>query len=65
MPSGLNDAFYAASQALYSSDDITGQMAKMDSAWDSATSNPRHRRRAGTEARRRTVPFQQSARETP
>ncbi|MFD0633728.1 extracellular solute-binding protein [Catenulispora yoronensis] len=37
MPSGLNDAFYAASQALFSSDDIAGQMAKLDSAWDAAT----------------------------
>src|SRR6266545_5064087 len=37
MPSGLNDAFYAASQALFSSDDIAGQMTKLDAAWDSAT----------------------------
>ncbi len=37
MPSGLNDAFYAASQALYSSDDIAGQMTKLDTAWDAAT----------------------------
>jgi multiple sugar transport system substrate-binding protein/raffinose/stachyose/melibiose transport system substrate-binding protein len=37
MPSGLNDAFYAASQALFSSDDIAGQMAKLDAAWDTAT----------------------------
>ena len=37
MPSGLNDAFYAASQALFSSDDVAGQMAKLDTAWDSAT----------------------------
>ena len=37
MPSGLNDAFYAASQALYNSDDIAGQMAKLDAAWDKAT----------------------------
>jgi multiple sugar transport system substrate-binding protein/raffinose/stachyose/melibiose transport system substrate-binding protein len=37
MPSGLNDAFYAASQALYSSDDVAGQMAKLDAAWNTAT----------------------------
>ncbi|MFI1092574.1 ABC transporter substrate-binding protein [Streptomyces sp. NPDC020917] len=37
MPSGLNDAFYAASQALFTSDDVHGQMAKLDSAWDAAT----------------------------
>jgi raffinose/stachyose/melibiose transport system substrate-binding protein len=37
MPSGLNDAFYAASQALYNSDDVAGQMAKLDAAWDKAT----------------------------
>ncbi|MFC1405185.1 MULTISPECIES: ABC transporter substrate-binding protein [Streptacidiphilus] len=37
MPSGLNDAFYAASQALFTSDDVHGQMAKLDAAWDSAT----------------------------
>jgi multiple sugar transport system substrate-binding protein/raffinose/stachyose/melibiose transport system substrate-binding protein len=40
MPSGLNDAFYAASQALFSSDDVAGQMAKLDTAWDSATKGP-------------------------
>ncbi|WBB59691.1 extracellular solute-binding protein [Streptomyces sp. WMMC500] len=37
MPSGLNEAFYAASQALFTSDDVRGQMAKLDSAWDAAT----------------------------
>ncbi|MFC5824044.1 ABC transporter substrate-binding protein [Nonomuraea insulae] len=37
MPSGLNDAFYTASQALYNSDDIAGQMKKLDDAWDAAT----------------------------
>ncbi|MEY9871701.1 ABC-type glycerol-3-phosphate transport system substrate-binding protein [Streptacidiphilus sp. MAP12-33] len=37
MPSGLNDAFYAASQALFTSDDVNGQMAKLDAAWDAAT----------------------------
>ena len=37
MPSGLNNTFYAASQALFSSDDIRGQLAKLDAAWDAAT----------------------------
>jgi ABC-type glycerol-3-phosphate transport system substrate-binding protein len=37
MPSGLTDAFYAASQALFSSNDVAGQMAKLDTAWNSAT----------------------------
>jgi multiple sugar transport system substrate-binding protein/raffinose/stachyose/melibiose transport system substrate-binding protein len=37
MPSGLNNAFYAASQALFSSNDVDGQLAKLDAAWDSAT----------------------------
>ncbi|MBG0850452.1 extracellular solute-binding protein [Streptomyces spinoverrucosus] len=37
MPSGLNNAFYAASQALFSSDDIDGELAKLDAAWDAAT----------------------------
>ncbi|MFG2045150.1 ABC transporter substrate-binding protein [Dactylosporangium sp. NPDC048998] len=37
MPSGLNNAYYAASQALYNSDDIAGEMAKLDAAWDKAT----------------------------
>ncbi|WP_223297231.1 ABC transporter substrate-binding protein [Catenulispora acidiphila] len=37
MPSGLNDAYYAASQALFTSDDVAGQMAKLDSAWNAAT----------------------------
>jgi multiple sugar transport system substrate-binding protein/raffinose/stachyose/melibiose transport system substrate-binding protein len=37
MPSGLNNAFYAASQALFSSDDVDGQLAELDAAWDSAT----------------------------
>ena len=37
MPSGLNDAFYAASQALFNSNDVAGQMAKLDSAWSTAT----------------------------
>jgi len=37
MPSGLNDAFYAASQALFRSDDVTAELSKLDSAWDTAT----------------------------
>lgn len=37
MPSGLNEAFYAASQALFDSGDIAGQLAKLDAAWDQAT----------------------------
>ncbi|MEY9962432.1 ABC-type glycerol-3-phosphate transport system substrate-binding protein [Streptacidiphilus sp. MAP12-16] len=37
MPSGLNDAFYAASQALFTSDGVHAQMAKLDAAWDAAT----------------------------
>ncbi|MFF9512256.1 extracellular solute-binding protein [Streptomyces sp. NPDC014724] len=37
LPSGLNDAFYAASQALFTSDDIDGELAKLDAAWDKAT----------------------------
>ena len=38
MPSGLNDDFYAAAQALYNSGDIAGQMAKLDADWNTATS---------------------------
>jgi len=37
MPSGLNDDFYAAAQALFNSDDIAGQMAKLDGEWNTAT----------------------------
>jgi ABC-type glycerol-3-phosphate transport system substrate-binding protein len=37
MPSGLNNDYYAASQALYNSGDVAGQMAKLDAAWDKAT----------------------------
>jgi multiple sugar transport system substrate-binding protein/raffinose/stachyose/melibiose transport system substrate-binding protein len=37
MPSGLNDLFYAASQALYTSSDVKGELAKLDAAWDKAT----------------------------
>jgi ABC-type glycerol-3-phosphate transport system substrate-binding protein len=37
MPSGLNDLFYAASQALYTSSDVNGELSKLDAAWDKAT----------------------------
>jgi multiple sugar transport system substrate-binding protein/raffinose/stachyose/melibiose transport system substrate-binding protein len=37
MPSGLNDDFYAAAQALFNSNDVAGQMAKLDSEWTTAT----------------------------
>lgn len=37
MPSGLNDAFYAAGQALFTSGDVHEQMAKLDAAWNTAT----------------------------
>jgi multiple sugar transport system substrate-binding protein/raffinose/stachyose/melibiose transport system substrate-binding protein len=37
MPSGLNDKFYAASQALFTGGDINGQLAGLDSAWNTAT----------------------------
>ena len=36
-PSGLQDAFFAASQALFTSGDIAGQLTKLDTAWDAAT----------------------------
>ena len=37
MPSGLNDDFYAAAQALFNSTDVAGQMSKLDSEWNTAT----------------------------
>jgi multiple sugar transport system substrate-binding protein/raffinose/stachyose/melibiose transport system substrate-binding protein len=37
LPSGVNDLFYAASQALYTSSDVAGEMAKIDAGWDKAT----------------------------
>jgi ABC-type glycerol-3-phosphate transport system substrate-binding protein len=37
MPPGLNDQLYAASQALFTSADVKGEMAKLDTAWDTAT----------------------------
>lgn len=37
MPSGLNNDFYAAAQALFNSGDVAGQMAKLDSEWATAT----------------------------
>jgi ABC-type glycerol-3-phosphate transport system substrate-binding protein len=36
MPPGLNDAFYAASQALVTSSDVKGELTKLDKAWDAA-----------------------------
>jgi len=36
MPSGLNDAFYAAAQDLYNNNDVAAQMAKLDTAWSTA-----------------------------
>jgi ABC-type glycerol-3-phosphate transport system substrate-binding protein len=37
MPSGLNDKFYAVSQALFSGNDVNGQLASLDDAWNTAT----------------------------
>ncbi|MBE1491833.1 ABC transporter substrate-binding protein [Plantactinospora soyae] len=37
LPPGLNDQFYAASQALFTSDDVAGELAKLDGAWKTAT----------------------------
>jgi multiple sugar transport system substrate-binding protein/raffinose/stachyose/melibiose transport system substrate-binding protein len=37
MPSGLNDDFYAAAQALFNSNDVAGQLAKLDGDWSTAT----------------------------
>jgi multiple sugar transport system substrate-binding protein/raffinose/stachyose/melibiose transport system substrate-binding protein len=37
MPSGLNDLFYAMSQALFTGSDVKGQLSKLDQAWDTAT----------------------------
>jgi multiple sugar transport system substrate-binding protein/raffinose/stachyose/melibiose transport system substrate-binding protein len=37
MPSGLDDDFYAAAQALFNSGDVGGQMAKLDGEWNTAT----------------------------
>ncbi|GIF53261.1 carbohydrate ABC transporter substrate-binding protein (CUT1 family) [Asanoa ferruginea] len=36
LPPGLNDAFYAAAQALFSKDDVAGEMKKLDDAWKTA-----------------------------
>jgi multiple sugar transport system substrate-binding protein/raffinose/stachyose/melibiose transport system substrate-binding protein len=36
MPSGLNDAFYTASQALFTGNDVKGELTKLDTAWDAA-----------------------------
>ncbi|WP_433887959.1 ABC transporter substrate-binding protein [Streptomyces sp. CA-111067] len=37
LPGSLNNDFYAAAQALFNSSDVKGQMAKLDSAWNTAT----------------------------
>ena len=37
LPPGLNDQFYAASQALFTSGDVKAEMAKLDQAWTTAT----------------------------
>jgi multiple sugar transport system substrate-binding protein/raffinose/stachyose/melibiose transport system substrate-binding protein len=37
MPGALNNDFYAAAQALFSTSDVAGQMAKLDQDWSSAT----------------------------
>ncbi|GIG92166.1 ABC transporter substrate-binding protein [Plantactinospora endophytica] len=37
LPPGLNDAFYASAQALFSGDDVAGEMKKLDEAWKTAT----------------------------
>ena len=34
---GINDEFYALSQALFSNSDVKGQLAKLDTDWDKAT----------------------------
>jgi len=36
LPPGLNDAFYAAAQALFTSDDVEGELKKLDDAWKTA-----------------------------
>ncbi|MDG4826992.1 extracellular solute-binding protein [Asanoa sp. WMMD1127] len=36
LPPGLNDAFYATAQALFTSDDVAGELAKLDDAWKTA-----------------------------
>ncbi|PJJ61895.1 ABC transporter substrate-binding protein [Compostimonas suwonensis] len=36
LPAGLNDVFYAMSQELFTSNDVQGQLAAFDTAWDQA-----------------------------
>jgi multiple sugar transport system substrate-binding protein/raffinose/stachyose/melibiose transport system substrate-binding protein len=37
LPGSLNNDFYAAAQALFNSNDVAGQMSKLDTAWSTAT----------------------------
>ncbi|MFK3979292.1 ABC transporter substrate-binding protein [Micromonospora sp. NPDC050397] len=37
LPPGVNNDFYAASQALFTSDDVKGELAKLDKSWETAT----------------------------
>ncbi|MEV6299908.1 extracellular solute-binding protein [Actinoplanes sp. NPDC051861] len=37
LPPGVNDAFYAAGQALFTGDDVAGELKKLDEAWTTAT----------------------------
>ncbi|MHA6760714.1 ABC transporter substrate-binding protein [Streptacidiphilus sp. PAMC 29251] len=37
MPGALNNDFYAAAQALFNTNDVQGQMNKLDQAWTTAT----------------------------
>ncbi|GAA3771450.1 extracellular solute-binding protein [Plantactinospora mayteni] len=37
LPPGLNDAFYSSAQALFTSDDVAGELKKLDDAWKTAT----------------------------
>jgi ABC-type glycerol-3-phosphate transport system substrate-binding protein len=37
LPGSLNNDLYAAAQALFNSDDVKGQLSKLDQSWDTAT----------------------------
>jgi len=37
MPGSLNNDFYAAAQALFNTNDVAGQMTKLDQSWATAT----------------------------
>jgi len=37
LPGSLNNKLYAAAQALFNSDDVAGEMAKLDASWASAS----------------------------